>query len=128
MRGHVDIGKLLGQIAFKEMGPNEPVPWSHAPKRTSEDIARDTYARVKGPPAAAWLVWKHRAALHATGAVDFDFPKDAKLPPWFLVAVRCLVLREEHWDVAEVIKPDDKRAVRVRWKHWNEYRTSTRTP
>jgi len=119
MKGRVNIAGVLAMLNATRVDPNKPMPWVKAPDRI--DPAADQYARAAGPPAAAWMLWKYKRSLHTSGAVDFDFTPGDKLPPWFLVAVRCLTLRESHWDVVEIIKKDGKRAVRVRWKHWNRY-------
>jgi hypothetical protein len=115
MRGSVDIAALLGAIQ-SHVDPLAPLPWVRMPARTKEDDARDAYARVAGVGAAAWLLWKHRAQLRRSGAVDFAYKPSDALPAWFLVAIRCLDLRP-HWEVTEVIRPG-ARAVRVRWKRW----------
>ena len=118
MRGHVDIAALLANIHLsKEKGPLE----FRIIRATEPHInSLDLLAKMEGPTAAGWLLFKHRASLRKTGSVDFQAPVGAQLPPYFRVAMAHLKTRKKSWILTEVTS-GGKHAYRVTWKHWQRY-------
>lgn len=109
---HVNMGGVIANIlAGQTAAKLAPVIVREGSMISPSEAA---YARLAGPASAAWLLWPRRKSLRVAGAVDFDYPTGARLPPWFVVAMRCLSQRKK-WEVSEVWKERGKRAYRVTW-------------
>jgi hypothetical protein len=80
---------------------------------------RQLLVDIEGPRASAWLVFKHRRTIHATGRMlhHFDGPRDAA-PKWFRTAMEFLAKRDFLWQVTVTDRPGGGTQWSVFWKGW----------
>jgi hypothetical protein len=113
----VGIGHILAELAGEKVIGR--VLADQQGERVRQEAVRIQINAVRG---TAQFVNRFRKQLHRTGAIDFDLPRGAEMPPWGAIAFEMLRLRKKKWHVVTMRGPKGGKRVRVYWKGWSGYR------
>lgn len=105
--------------ARRNIGIAQLLSKTHVEEKTIQQESLDMHVAVDGPTAAAWLVRRHKRALHHAGAVDLKIDGHLDSPSWFRIAIEMLKRRPAKWLVITQTMRGT-RTYRVRWLGWRQ--------
>lgn len=88
------------------------------PPKVTDEQRQGIVVRDDATKGTAQFIGKYRRQLHQHGAVEFELPRGAFMPPWLAVVLEMLRLRPKQWRIVELQGKRGALLYRVVWRGW----------